>query len=81
MSEESATDTKPQDWGEKLVYWLALGLVLVGLVNAMPGIPGVDDLFSGFLGYKNFTIRKFPYEFFYPIAFLVMMTILSLIHI
>ena len=80
MSEESATDTKPQDWGEKLVYWLALGLVLVGLVNAMPGIPGVDDLFSGFLGYKNFTIRKFPYEFFYPIAFLVMMTIVALKH-
>jgi len=80
MSEESADDNKPKDWGEKLVYWLALALVLVGLANAMPGIPGIDDVFSGFLGFKNFTIRKYPYEFFYPLAFLVMMTIVALKH-
>ncbi len=80
MSEKRPADSKPQDWAEKLVYWLALVLVLVGLLNAMPGIPGIDDLFSGFLGNKNFTIRKYPYEFFYPIAFFVMMTIVALKH-
>lgn len=80
MSEEASTNRAPQDWGQKLVYWLALGLVFVGLANAMPGIPGVDDLFAGFLGFKNFTIRKYPYEYFYPIAFFVMMLIVALTH-
>ena len=35
------------DFGEKLVYWLALVLVIVGLLNAMPGIPGIDEAFAG----------------------------------
>jgi len=61
------------DFGEKLVYWLALLLVIVGLLNAMPGIPGIDDAFAGFMGFKNFVIRKYPYEYFYPIAFALMM--------
>ena len=68
------------DFGEKLVYWLALLLVIVGLLNAMPGIPGIDDAFAGFLGFKNFVIRKYPYEYFYPIAFATMMIIVALKH-
>ncbi len=68
------------DAGERLVYWLALLLVIVGLLNAMPGIPGVDDLFANFLGFKNFVIRKYPYEYFYPIAFALMMIIVALKH-
>lgn len=80
MSEESVADNTPKDWGEKLVYWLALALVLVGLANAMPGIPDLDDWLAGFVGSQNFTIRKYPYEVFYPIAFLVMMTIVALKH-
>lgn len=69
-----------RDTGEKLVYWLALILVIVGLLNAMPGIPGIDDAFEGFLGFKNFVIRKYPYEYFYPIAFALMMIIVALKH-
>ena len=68
------------DKGEKLVYWLALLLVVVGLLNAMPGIPGVDSAFSGLFGFKDFTIRKYPYEIFYPLAFAVMMIIVALKH-
>jgi len=68
------------DFGEKLVYWLALLLVIVGLLNAMPGIPGIDDAFAGFLGFKNFVIRKYPYEYFYPLAFALMMIIVALKH-
>ncbi len=68
------------DFGQKLVYWLALLLVIVGLLNAMPGIPGVDNAFAGFLGFKNFVIRKYPYEYFYPIAFALMMIIVALKH-
>jgi len=67
MSNELPARVQRTDLGEKFVYWLALALVIVGLLNAMPGIPGVDAAFEGFLGFKNFTIRKYPYEYFYPL--------------
>ncbi len=80
MSNESPARERPVDLGEKIVYWLALALVIVGLLNAMPGIPGIDSLFSGLFGFKDFSIRKYPYEYFYPIAFSVMMIIVALKH-
>lgn len=78
--EEASVNAERKDAGEMLVYWLALLLVIVGLLNAMPGIPGVDEAFTNFLGFKNFVIRKYPYEFFYPIAFALMMIIVALKH-
>ena len=80
MSSEAPARATRADSGEKLVYWLALLLVIVGLLNAMPGIPGVDDAFAGFLGFKHFVIRKYPYEYFYPAAFALMMIIVVLKH-
>ncbi len=80
MTTHSENTLEPQDLGHKVVYWLALSLVFIGLLNAMPGIPGVDKAVEGFLGFKHFTIRKYPYEFFYPIAFAVMMIIVALKH-
>ncbi len=78
MATEAPARTQQTDLGEKLVYWLALLLVIVGLLNAMPGIPGVDNAFAGLFGYANFTIRKYPYEYFYPIAFSIMMIVVAL---
>ncbi len=80
MSSDAPLREKRVDLGQHIVYWLALALVIVGLLNAMPGMPGIDDAFSGLFGYKHFTIRKYPYEFFYPIAFAVMMIIVALKH-
>ncbi|MBX2883575.1 MAG: TRAP transporter large permease subunit [Granulosicoccus sp.] len=80
MSNSTPSPEKRLDLGEKLVYWLALLLVIVGLLNAMPGIPGIDDAFAGLFGFKNFTIRKYPYEYFYPLAFAAMMIIVALKH-
>ncbi len=80
MSSEAPARTERVDLGQRLVYWLALALVIFGLLNAMPGIPGIDEFFSGTFGYKNFSIRKYPYEYFYPIAFSVMMIIVALKH-
>lgn len=80
MSNDSAASEKRADFGEKLVYWLALLLVIVGLLNAMPGIPGIDQAFAGSFGFKDFSIRKYPYEYFYPAAFAVMMIIVALKH-
>ena len=80
MSEPGKPNSKDRDIGERIVYWLAISLIVVGLANSMPGIPGLDAAFEGFLGYPNFVIRKFPYEYFYPLAFAVMMTIVALKH-
>lgn len=80
MSDGAPDRVKRVDLGERVVYWLALVLVLVGMLNAMPGIPGMDSLFEDFLGFKNFTIRKYPYEYFYPTAFATMMIIVALKH-
>jgi len=78
MSTEASAPSQQTDLGQKFVYWLALTLVIVGLLNAMPGIPGVDTAFSGLFGFANFSIRKYPYEYFYPIAFSAMMIIVAL---
>jgi len=39
MSNEAPAPEIRADLGQKIVYWLALALVIVGLLNAMPGIP------------------------------------------
>jgi len=81
MSDTGAeAEQKPADLGRKIVYWLALALVIVGLLNSMPGIPGLDDAVPPLLGGTDFIIRKYPYEYFYPLAFGVMMIIVALEH-
>lgn len=80
MTNGSSAEKTPADIGQRLVYWLALALVIVGLFNAMPGIPGLDNAVSDWFGAKNFILRKFPYEYFYPVAFSVMMIIVALKH-
>jgi len=48
-------------------------LVAVGLLNTIPSIPGFDAFFQDLAGDPNFEIRKFPYEYPYPLAFVPMM--------
>ena len=64
---------------DKLVYVLALVMVLVGLVNSTPGIPGYDDLAARIAG-NGAQFRKFAFEWFYPIFFSLMMVIVALKH-
>ncbi|MEM7440636.1 MAG: TRAP transporter fused permease subunit [Pseudomonadota bacterium] len=80
MSDQEASDTQSKDFVTRLVYWLATGLVIVGMINAMPGIPGLDQLVKDLSGNDNFVIRKFPFEYYYPLAFAVMMLIVGLHH-
>ena len=63
-----------------LLYVLFVLLVLVGLSNAMPGIPGLDDGVKSLTGLEWFTIRKIPIEWFYPIAFATMMLCVAMRH-
>lgn len=61
-----------------LVYWLALALVIVGMINSTPSIPGWDELWRGLLNAPDLRVRRFPYEYFYPIVFVWMMVIVVL---
>ncbi len=63
-----------------LAFWLSSLLVVIGMINAMPGIPGLDQWASDIAGNPSFIIRKFPFEFYYPFAFALMMLIVALRH-
>ena len=80
MSENKPDTQAEQDLGLKLVYWLTVAMVVVGLINMTPGIPGYDDLAESLTGVKGATFRKFPFEWFYPSFFALMMLIVALKH-
>ncbi|WP_246139537.1 TRAP transporter large permease subunit [Phaeobacter marinintestinus] len=64
----------------RLLYGLAFVLVVVGLVNAMPSIPGFEPAVRDLIGNDSFKIRRFTPEYFYPLAFVTMMLIVALKH-
>ena len=64
-------------WG---LYGLSILIVLIGLLNSTPGIPGLDEGLQSLTGADWLTIRKFPTEWFYPIAFAMMMLCVALKH-
>ncbi|MEP5633763.1 MAG: TRAP transporter fused permease subunit [Tateyamaria sp.] len=59
---------------------IALGflLVVVGMLNTMPEIPGLQDAARAFTGQPFLRVSGFPPEFFYPPIFLLMMLIVAL---
>jgi len=74
MSDQSPS----RDKGHYLALVLAFILVMVGLINTMPEIPGLQDLARDLTGRPFFRVSGFPPEFFYPPIFLVMMVIVAL---
>ncbi len=80
MSEMQDTSAERADFSTRLVYWLAVALVVIGMVNAMPGIPGLDQWAQDAVGNSHFVFRKFPFEYYYPFAFALMMLIVALQH-
>ena len=84
MTDQDQTREQPQNETktptERLIYWLGLALVLVGLVNVTPAIPGWDELWRTLTGVEFFKIRRFPTEWLYPIIFLWMMVVVALKH-
>ena len=55
---------------DKVMYWLALFFVIVGLINVTPAIPGWDELWKTITGLDNIKVRRFPTEWLYPVVFL-----------
>jgi TRAP transporter 4TM/12TM fusion protein len=74
------TDTTPlsKPLGQRIAFWLALILVVVGMANTLPEIPGVQDLARDLTGRPFFRVSNFPPEYFYPPVFLLMMLIVAL---
>lgn len=76
----AAAEDKSTAGVTRVIYWLAVLLVVLGLINAMPGIPGLDQWAADLVGNPNFIIRKFPFEYYYPFMFALMMIIVALHH-
>jgi len=64
----------------RLLYILSIFIVIIGLANAIPGIPQLDDTVKSISGLDWLSIRKFPTEWFYPIAFFLMMLCVAVKH-
>ena len=62
------------------LYWLAVGLVMIGLMNSIPGIPGFDQAVRDISGHDWFKLRKFTREWFFPMVLALMMLIVALKH-
>ncbi len=63
-----------------LLYALSLLLVIIGMINAMPGVPGLQNALRSLTGIESLAVNRFPTEYFYPLAFLALMTVVVLKH-
>ncbi len=64
--------------GQRIALVLALILVVLGMLNTMPEIPGLQDFARELSGQQYFRVSNFPPEFFYPPVFVLMMVIVAL---
>ena len=81
MAEANAgSEEASRTFAERLLYALAVVFVLAGLLNATPGIPGLEVGLRSLTGFDWITARKFPREWFFPIIFALMMLIVALKH-
>ncbi|AKS46454.1 TRAP transporter, 4TM/12TM fusion protein [Octadecabacter temperatus] len=76
MSDNAPTPPK----ASAFLYPLSVVIVLLGLMNAVPSIPGLDASIRSVTGLDWLTIRLFPTEWFYPIFFSLMMICVALRH-
>lgn len=73
---DSASSAESRPWS--FAASLGVLLVLLGMANNIPSIPGLDDAAVTLTGNPGFVIRKFPFEWLYPLAFAIMMTVVVL---
>jgi TRAP transporter 4TM/12TM fusion protein len=71
---------KNNDIGLKIAKVIAFFLVLIGMLNTIPAIPGLEELVWSVTGNDRIVFRKFSYEFFFPLTFFIMMVVVSLNH-
>ena len=68
------------DYGTRTALVLGFVLVIIGIVNNLPAIPGLDSWAKDLAGDTTFAIRKFSYEYMHPLAFMLMMLIVLCHH-
>ena len=68
------------DRARRIALTLGLLLVAVGMVNNIPAIPGLDAWARDLAGSPDFVIRKFSYQYLYPLVFILMMLVVALTH-
>ena len=71
---------KNNDFGLKIAKVIAFFLVLIGMLNTIPAIPGLEELVWRVTGNDRIVFRKFSYEYFFPLTFFIMMVVVSLNH-
>ena len=64
--------------GKRIALILAFVLVLAGMTNTLPEIPGLQDWARELTGQPFFRISGFMPQYFYPPVFLLMMVIVAL---
>lgn len=74
MSEPQAMKPK----GQRIALFLAFVLVVVGMLNTLPEIPGLQNWARDITGIRYFRVSGFPPEYFFPPVFVLMMMIVAL---
>ncbi|CUH80738.1 TRAP transporter large permease subunit [Tropicibacter naphthalenivorans] len=72
------TDSQTLPLGKRIAVALALILVVLGMTNTMPEIPGLQGFFREITGQPFFRVSGFAPEYFYPPVFVLMMVIVAL---
>ena len=80
MTGEPDSNADQPSFSLRLLNWLALAMVFIGLLNSTPGIPGYDNLVASLTGIEGAKLRKFSFEWYYPTFFALMMVIVALKH-
>ena len=63
------------EWPDRVATTLGLIIVIIGLVHTMPTLPGLDEWVREIANDPTASIRKFPFEYLNPFAFVLMMTV------
>ena len=67
------------NWMDRLAFGLAFILVLMGLANNLPNIPGLLELIQSIPGLSELPrISKYNSEFFFPLTFTFMTVVVLL---
>ena len=80
VSKDSTKSSVNENSSNRFLYVLAFLLVVLGMLNTIPAIPGLEQLVWDLSGNNRLVVRKFPYEYFFPLIFLIMMVIVALKH-
>ena len=68
---------RPPSLFNRLSLVLGLVLVIIGLLNTLPSIPGLDAWVTQTFG-DGVVIRRFPFEYLAPFCFLIMMCVVAM---